>query len=131
MKKKLIIDKISTEKHILGSAKINQIWNFLKTVKIRIPILYHQIELKCKISYQKVEAAPLLNVLTPKRASEYHLKSLRQRVEFNFLNEKPCTFGVRMLSVWIMVLQTKSRVAEKFVKNSPVLSQNCNVHNSG
>ena len=93
MKKKLIIDKISTEKHILGSAKINHIWNFLKTVKIRIPILHHQIRLECQISYPIVKAPTLLDDLTPKTASEYHKKSLKQRVESNFFKWKTLYIG--------------------------------------
>ena len=85
---KLIIDKIRPQSHNQGRAKINQIWDFLKTVKIRIPILYHQIELECQFSCLKVNAPTLLVDLTPKTASEYHKKSPKQRVESNFFKLK-------------------------------------------
>ena len=47
-----------------------------------------QIELECQISYLKVKAPTLLNVLTLKTASEYHKKSPKQRVESNFFKWK-------------------------------------------
>ena len=57
-------------------------------VKIRIPILYHQIELECQFSCPKVNAPTLLDDLTPKTASEYHKKSPKQKVESNFFKMK-------------------------------------------
>ena len=85
---KLIIDKIRPQNQSQGRAKINQIWDFLKTVKIRIPILYHQIELECQFSCLKVNAPTLLDELTTNTASEYHKKSPKQRVESNFFKLK-------------------------------------------
>ncbi len=93
LQNKLIIDKIITENHILGSDKINQIWDFLKTMKIRIPVLYLQIELECHISYLKVKA--------PTLPTEWIIKSLKDRgLNPTFSNEKPCTIVTKLPLRW-------------------------------
>ena len=78
------------------------------TVKIRIPILYHQIELECQFSCLKVNAPTLLDDLTPKTASEYHKKSPKQRVEVNFFNLK--TLYILFEMVLIIVILNYSHV---------------------